>query len=78
MSERTRTPRTLSSAFGGQCTTVDEQREIWQDALHEHAVWEGPMFEKPVSFIGRTAVGAFMEFLLSASAAPALHRLIPW
>ena len=78
MSERTRTPRTLSSAFGGQLTTVDEQREIWQDALHEHAVWEGQMFEKPVSFIGRAAVGAFMEFLLSASAAPALHRLIPW
>lgn len=65
MSEQRRTPRTLSSAFGGQLTSVDEQRAIWQEALHEHAVWEGPMFAKPVSFVGRAAVGAFMEFLLS-------------
>ena len=64
MPEQSAAPRTLSAAFGGQLTTVDEQREIWLEALHQDAVWEGPMFEKPVSFVGRAAVGAFMEFLL--------------
>ncbi len=65
MSSQGGAPRTLSAAFGGQLTTIDEQREIWLEALHEDAVWEGPMFERPVSFVGRAAVGAFMEFLLS-------------
>ena len=57
--------RSINDAFGGKVTTVEEQRLIWPDALHEDAIWEGPMFEKPVSFVGRVAVGHFFEFLLS-------------
>jgi ketosteroid isomerase-like protein len=59
------TRKTLGDAFGGQLTTLEEQRAIWLEALHEDAVWEGPMFETPVQFIGREAVGRFMELLLS-------------
>ena len=57
--------KTLSDAFGGQLTTLEEQRAIWAEALHEDAIWEGPMFETPVAFIGREATGKFMELLLS-------------
>lgn len=57
--------KTLGDAFGGQITTLEEQRAIWRDALHEDAIWEGPMFETPVQFIGREATGRFMELLLS-------------
>ncbi|RYF92205.1 MAG: hypothetical protein EON95_13205 [Caulobacteraceae bacterium] len=57
--------KTLNDAFGGEVTTLEAQRAIWQEALHEDAVWEGPMFETPVQFIGREAVGRFMELLLS-------------
>ena len=57
--------KTLGDAFGGQVTTLEEQRAIWLEALHEDAVWEGPMFETPVRFVGRAAVGRFMELLLS-------------
>ena len=57
--------KTINDAFGGQLTTLEEQRAIWADALHEDAIWEGPMFETPVQFIGREATGKFMELLLS-------------
>jgi ketosteroid isomerase-like protein len=57
--------KTISDAFGGQLTTLEEQRAIWAEALHEDAIWEGPMFETPVAFIGREATGKFMELLLS-------------
>ena len=57
--------KTLTDAFGGKVTTLEEQRAIWLDALHEDAIWEGPTFEIPVTMIGREAVSRFMEFLLS-------------
>jgi ketosteroid isomerase-like protein len=57
--------KTINDAFGGQVTTLDEQRAIWNDALHPDAIWEGPMFETPVQFIGAEACGRFFEFLLS-------------
>jgi ketosteroid isomerase-like protein len=57
--------KTISDAFGGQLTTREERRAIWTEALHEDAIWEGPMFETPVVFIGREAVGHFFELLLS-------------
>ncbi len=55
----------LADAFGGKLTTLEEQRAIWRDALHEDAIWEGPTFEIPVTVIGFEAVSRFMEFLLS-------------
>jgi ketosteroid isomerase-like protein len=58
-------PKTLGDAFGGQLTTLEEQRAIWADALHADAIWEGPMFETPVVFIGNEATSRFMEYLLS-------------
>jgi ketosteroid isomerase-like protein len=58
--------KNLGDAFGGTITTLEEQRAIWLDALHEDAIWEGPTFEIPVALIGRDAVSRFMEFLLSA------------
>ena len=57
-------PRGIGAAFGGVKTTLAEQREIWLEALHEDAIWEGPTFETPVYVIGRAATGRFMEFLL--------------
>ena len=57
--------KTLGDAFGGKSTTLEEQRAIWLDALHEDAIWEGPTFEIPVAMIGHAAVSRFMEFLLS-------------
>jgi ketosteroid isomerase-like protein len=57
-------PRTLNAAFGGVRTTLTEQREIWLEALHVDAIWEGPTFETPIYMIGREAVGRFMELLL--------------
>lgn len=65
MTEATARTRSINDAFGGKLTTLEEQRLIWPDALHEDAIWEGPMFETPVSFVGRVAVGYFFEFLLS-------------
>lgn len=59
------TRKTINDAFGGQLTTLEEQRAIWPEAVHEDAIWEGPMFETPVVFIGREAVGRFFELLLS-------------
>lgn len=59
------TRKTLSDAFGGQVTTLEQQRAIWAEALHEDAIWEGPMFEKPVQVIGREATSRFFELLLS-------------
>jgi hypothetical protein len=56
--------RGLEAAFGGVRTTLEEQRAIWLEALHEDAIWEGPTFETPIYVIGRTAVGRFMETLL--------------
>jgi ketosteroid isomerase-like protein len=56
--------RGLEAAFGGVRTTLEEQRAIWREALHEDAIWEGPTFETPVYLVGREAVGRFMEFLL--------------
>ena len=56
--------RGLEAAFGGVRTTLQEQREIWLEALHEDAIWEGPTFETPIYMIGREAVGRFMELLL--------------
>jgi ketosteroid isomerase-like protein len=60
----TRRARGLDAAFGGVRTTLAEQREIWLEALHEDAIWEGPTFATPVYMVGRKAVGHFMEFLL--------------
>ncbi|HXM89282.1 MAG TPA: hypothetical protein VN916_07490, partial [Candidatus Acidoferrum sp.] len=57
--------KNLGDAFGGKSTTLEEQRAIWLDALHEDAIWEGPTFEIPVTMIGFEAVSRFMEFLLS-------------
>jgi ketosteroid isomerase-like protein len=57
-------PRGIGAAFGGVKTTLAEQREIWLEALHEDAIWEGPTFETPVYVVGREATGCFMEFLL--------------
>lgn len=57
--------KTINDAFGGQVTTLEEQRAIWLEALHEDAIWEGPTFEKPIQVIGREATGRFMELLLS-------------
>lgn len=57
--------KTITDAFGGKETTLEEQRAIWADALHDDAIWEGPMFETPVVFIGKVAVGRFFELLLS-------------
>ena len=56
--------RGLGAAFGGVETTLEEQREIWQEALHEDAIWEGPTFETPIYMVGRKACGYFMELLL--------------
>ncbi len=56
--------RGLGAAFGGEPTTLEEQREIWLEALHPDAVWEGPMFERPVQMIGREACSRFFELLL--------------
>lgn len=63
MSENT-TRRGLDAAFGGKRTTLEEQRAIWLEALHEDAIWEGPTFETPIYMVGREAVGRFMEYLL--------------
>jgi len=57
-------PRGIGAAFGGVKTTLAEQREIWLEALHEDAIWEGPTFETPVYVVGREATSRFMEFLL--------------
>src|SRR5258705_5728177 len=57
--------KNLGDAFGGKITTLEEQRAIWLDALHEDAIWEGPTFEIPVAMVGFEAVSRFMEFLLS-------------
>jgi ketosteroid isomerase-like protein len=59
-----RAPRGLNAAFGGVQTTLAEQREIWLEALHEDAIWEGPTFETPIYIVGRKACGFFMELLL--------------
>lgn len=59
------TRKTIGDAFGGQLTTLEEQRAIWPDAIHPDAIWEGPMFETPVSFVGFDAVSRFFELLLS-------------
>lgn len=56
--------RGLEAAFGGVRTTLEQQRAIWLEALHEDAIWEGPTFDTPVYMVGREAVGRFMEFLL--------------
>jgi len=56
--------RTIGDAFGGQVTTLEEQRAIWAEALNEDAIWEGPTFETPIQTIGREATGRFMELLL--------------
>jgi ketosteroid isomerase-like protein len=56
--------RGLDAAFGGKPTTLEEQRAIWLEALHEDAIWEGPTFETPIYMVGRAAVGRFMEYLL--------------
>ena len=57
--------KNLGDAFGGKITTLEEQRAIWRDAVHQDAIWEGPTFEIPVAMIGFEAVSRFMEFLLS-------------
>jgi hypothetical protein len=33
--------KTIGDAFGGQLTTLEEQRAIWPEALHEDVIWEG-------------------------------------
>jgi ketosteroid isomerase-like protein len=57
--------KTINDAFGGQVTTLEEQRAIWAEALHEDAIWEGPTFETPIQVVGREATSRFMELLLS-------------
>src|SRR5215475_10357771 len=57
--------KTLGDAYGGKLTTLEEQRAIWRDAVHQDAIWEGPTFEIPVAMIGFEVVSRFMEFLLS-------------
>jgi ketosteroid isomerase-like protein len=47
------TRKTISDAFGGQVTTLEEQRAIWAQALHEDAIWEGPTFERLLSVVPR-------------------------
>ncbi len=64
MSDTTQRPRGLNAAFGGVQTTLAEQREIWLEALHPDAIWEGPTFETPIYMIGREATSRFMEYLL--------------
>ena len=64
MTEQTTRTRGLGAAFGGVRTTLAEQREIWPEALHEDAIWEGPTFETPIYMVGREACSRFMEFLL--------------
>ena len=59
------TRKTLNDAFGGKITTLEQQRAIWAEALHEDAIWEGPTFERPIQVIGREATGRFFELLLS-------------
>ena len=56
--------RGLDAAFGGVKTTLEQQREIWLEALHEDAIWEGPTFETPIYIVGRAATSHFMEYLL--------------
>ena len=58
-------PKSINDAFGGKLTTLEEQRAIWAEALHEDAIWEGPTFERPIQVIGREATGRFFELLLS-------------
>ncbi len=57
--------RTIDDAFGGKATTLEEKRAIWAESVHPDAIWEGPMFEQPVSFVGFQATTRFFEFLLS-------------
>ena len=57
-------PRGLDAAFGGVQTSLEEQRAIWMEALHEDAIWEGPTFETPIYMVGRAATSRFMEYLL--------------
>ncbi|MBL8773571.1 MAG: PhzA/PhzB family protein [Phenylobacterium sp.] len=57
--------KTIGDAFGGKVTTLEEQRAIWAEALHEDAIWESPVFERPIQVIGRQATGRFFELLLS-------------
>jgi ketosteroid isomerase-like protein len=64
ISMTTRQARGLDAAFGGVQTTLEEQREIWLEALHEDAIWEGPTFATPIYVVGREATGRFMEYLL--------------
>jgi ketosteroid isomerase-like protein len=59
------TRKTIGDAFGGKATTLEEQRAIWAEALHEDAIWEGPTFERPIQVIGREATSRFFELLLS-------------
>src|SRR4029078_5714548 len=66
--------KTIGYAFGGQLTTIEEQRAIWKDALPEDAIWEVPMFETPVQFIGAEACGHFFELLLSV--VPRVHTTL--
>jgi hypothetical protein len=63
----TRPRRGLDGAFGGKRTTLDEQREIWQEALHEDAIWEGPTFETPIYMVGRTVI------IESTGGGPTIH-----
>lgn len=56
--------RGLDAAFGGIRTTLEEQRAIWLEALHEDAIWEGPTFATPIYMVGREATSRFMEYLL--------------
>ena len=59
------TRKTIGDAFGGQLTTLEEQRAIWAEALHEDVIWEGPTFDRPIQVIGRLATSRFFELLLS-------------
>jgi hypothetical protein len=64
MADQQSSRRGLAAAFGGVETTLEEQRAIWKEALHEDAIWEGPTFDPPIYMVGRAACGRFMEFLL--------------
>src|SRR5262245_35734062 len=64
MADAGRKPRGVNAPFGGARTTLDEQREIWLEALHGDAIGEGPTFSPPIYMVGRAAVGRFFELLL--------------
>ncbi|WP_439815361.1 nuclear transport factor 2 family protein [Zavarzinia sp. CC-PAN008] len=68
----------LGEAFGGKPISAERKQAIWQEVLHENAVWEAPFCESRVYIEGRDAVGHFFDWLLEmvpsfTSTTTALH-----